>query len=443
MIKFKPVLGMWLIFLIIFNSSEILASEKCGRIDKIYHMKAQEKEEVISSPFLKIYRNKIPITAKVGMEIITGDQIQAEKASVEFDIIWDSDKTNPSICRFAPSENVPLHMTLEKCSDEIYMNLVGNMVAIIKSDFLKKLFKVKTKSAIVGISGTIFSIQQFKYGDILKILVLNGQVILSNNDKEILIGKNEEGISILNKSLTKENKSIDYIHKEINQIILQHDLSPIFIQEFNKFDFRQNSSLGMHSYRTQPQKRFYNDKFKPIKIDLGKQENWIQELKNKFEKNPENMRNEFQGAFTNEALNKSQQKFQEYMQKELNIQQDSFLEYKKDVFETYNQRTQEYQNENIPDSRQIIDSFQENNLYEANQIFQDYQRESLYDSQQVYQEYQRDSLLNSKQVIQQNQQQQYDLQPYQQEIQQQQQQNFQQFQQEIQQQQNFQQFQQQ
>ena len=420
------------LFILIFFNSLLLAAESCGKIHKIYKLSVSKKEPINSSTFLKIYRNEIPIDAKVGMDIYANDKIQADKASIEFDIIWNPDDKIPSVSHFSSSENTPVHIILEKCSDEIAFYLVGDMISIIKSDRIKKLFKVKTKTAIAGIRGTTFRIQQLEYGNILKLLVLNGQVVLSNRKDEILISKNEEGISKIDKFLIKDKKSIEYIHKEVNYLIKQHKLSPIFINEFNKFTIRQNSLDKNSSIALQKNKIAAISK-KSITIDLKKQETWVQEMKAKFEK-------QFEKQFENKSLEFQEhpqkelevyhQKFQDYLQKGLEKYQQNFQKYQQKELEANCQKFQKHQQSTMKDNQQgslynsqkIIQDYQQKSLDNSQQIFQDYQRESLYNSQKIYQEYQQENLYNSQKIIQ----------NYQKQFQNYQQNNYQQFQKQFQ-----------
>jgi len=191
--------------------------ESCGIINMIWEY-GEKLPDGKEAKLLEVYRNRRPIKAVNAMPIYEKDRIQAMDYNVEFEIKWYPSTNTAENDRslFKPAQDIDDgHILIEECREEArtIFNHLGEVWTFIRSG---KLFNIRTKPAYAAASGTTFRAKLKKKGEILKVLVTDGQVILKNKYAAIEIGPFEEGTATQDKPPIKESISKEYIQNEVD-----------------------------------------------------------------------------------------------------------------------------------------------------------------------------------------------------------------------------------
>ena len=246
--------------------------ESCGIINIIWEY-GEKLPDGKEAKLLEVYRNRRPIKAVNAMPIYEKDRIQAMDYNVEFEIKWYPSTNTAENDRslFKPAQDIDDgHILIEECREEArtIFNHLGEVWTFIRSG---KLFNIRTKPAYAAASGTTFRAKLKKKGEILKVLVTDGQVILKNKYAAIEIGPFEEGTATQDKPPIKESISKEYIQNEVDWMRRVKELPQFYKNQLqNVIRF---SSLRPTQIST-----------KPLKMDLDQTLSDKSELAQRFEK---------------------------------------------------------------------------------------------------------------------------------------------------------------
>ena len=232
---------------------EVHSEVSCGYITKIWDQEIIDdygmEQSIQSSNYLIIHHDGFPRTASVGDEICESDQIQADLASISFEITWNTDSDEKSISLFKASEGKPVHIQIEKCDGEFNINFNADVLGIINKKNIKKIINYKTKFATAGICGTIFRIKQLDNGNRLKVMVLNGQICLRNDYGTVTISVNQEGTAIYGTQPNVITVDKKYIYSELYPFLKRQNISPSYHNELPQFIKSQDHLFGPNNHK--------------------------------------------------------------------------------------------------------------------------------------------------------------------------------------------------
>jgi len=236
---------------------EVHSEVSCGYITKIWDQEIIDdygmERSIQSSNYLIIHHDGFPRTASVGDEICESDQIQADLASISFEITWNTDSDEKSISLFKASEGKPVHIQIEKCDGEFNINFNADVLGIINKKNIKKIINYKTKFATAGICGTVFRIKQLDNGNRLKVMVLNGQICLRNDYGTVTISVNQEGTAIYGTQPNVITVDKKYIYSELYPFLKRQNISPSYHNELPQFIKSQDHHISPSYHNELPQ----------------------------------------------------------------------------------------------------------------------------------------------------------------------------------------------
>ncbi|MCK4785968.1 MAG: hypothetical protein KAV87_19585 [Desulfobacteraceae bacterium] len=258
--------------------------ESCGIINMIWEY-GEKLPDGKKAKLLEVYRNRRPIKAVNAMPIYEKDRIQAMDYNVEFEIKWypSTDTAENDRSLFKPAQDIyEGHILIEECREEArtIFNHLGEVWTFIRSG---KLFNIRTKPAYAAASGTTFRAKLKEKGEILKVLVTDGQVILKNKYAAIEIGPFEEGTATQDKPPIKESISKEYIQNEVDWMRRVKELPQFYKDQLqNVIRF---SSLRHTQISTKTSKMDFDQTLsdRSIKYDKSELAQKFKELKSQHE----------------------------------------------------------------------------------------------------------------------------------------------------------------